>query len=302
MKISVVIPAHNEEGFVGKAVKSVNRQEFSRDDFEIIVVADNCSDNTALEAKQAGADSVISVKKGCAAGARNAGAKIAKGKLLVFLDADCIMEKNFLKILWNDFKKEKFDFAGINVESEAKNRYQKSYLIERYHFESSKNARKLKDPQFVDENIIISCAFIFRKSFFKKIGGYNESIFYWEDWDITKRSYKAGGKGLWWNPNLRVKHIEPSTWREVWMHGKTKGYAKAIAYKKNPSFNDLIKALIPLTVFIYIPLGIFRTIRDIYSGFSPIDSLFSNFIVIPTKGIAGSIGFINELAKKGGDL
>ena len=56
MKVSFVIPALNEEGIVGKTIKSIPVDEIEEAgyDVEIIVVNNNSTDNTAQEAKDAG--------------------------------------------------------------------------------------------------------------------------------------------------------------------------------------------------------------------------------------------------------
>ena len=89
MKISIVIPALNEEGIVGKTVKSVPIKELEEKGFETeIVVVDNAStDKTAEEASEAGARVVRENKRGyCNAYLR--GFKEAKGDIIVMGDAD----------------------------------------------------------------------------------------------------------------------------------------------------------------------------------------------------------------------
>jgi len=54
-RFAVIIPAHNEEKVIGSIVKSLNRQHYPKELFDIFVVCDNCSDNTEQEAKKAGA-------------------------------------------------------------------------------------------------------------------------------------------------------------------------------------------------------------------------------------------------------
>jgi len=47
VRLGIIIPAHNEELFLGELLKSVNRQSYPSDMFKAIVVADNCTDQTA---------------------------------------------------------------------------------------------------------------------------------------------------------------------------------------------------------------------------------------------------------------
>lgn len=89
MKISIVIPALNEEGIVGETVKSVPIKELNDKGLETeILVVDNAStDNTAKEATEAGAKVVREEKKGYG-NAYLRGFKEAKGDIIVMGDAD----------------------------------------------------------------------------------------------------------------------------------------------------------------------------------------------------------------------
>ena len=54
-RFMAIIPAHNEEKVVGNLIASLQKQNYPRDLYDIYVIADNCTDNTAKVAKEAGA-------------------------------------------------------------------------------------------------------------------------------------------------------------------------------------------------------------------------------------------------------
>ncbi len=85
MRFSIIIPAHNAAGFIGRAIDSVTAQDFT--DYELIVVADKCTDETAGIAAQRGAH-VLHTTGGAPGIARNAGMDRARGDYWIFLDAD----------------------------------------------------------------------------------------------------------------------------------------------------------------------------------------------------------------------
>lgn len=89
MKISIVIPALNEEGIVGKTVKTVPVEKLKEKGLEVeIVVVDNAStDNTAQEALEAGARVVYGEKRGYG-NAYLKGFSEAEGDIVVMGDAD----------------------------------------------------------------------------------------------------------------------------------------------------------------------------------------------------------------------
>jgi len=99
-KISVIIPAHNEEAYLGRTLAALHKQKHSA--FEIIVVANGCTDRTAETAAGACDQLIVRSQKGLSA-ARNAGARKAKGELLIFLDADTLLEQHALNIIDEQF-------------------------------------------------------------------------------------------------------------------------------------------------------------------------------------------------------
>lgn len=88
---SLVIPAYNEAALLPRLLDSIEiaRQVFAESGGLVeVILADNCStDETPRLAAQRGCR-VVSVEQRCIAAVRNAGAGIATGKLLAFVDAD----------------------------------------------------------------------------------------------------------------------------------------------------------------------------------------------------------------------
>ncbi|NTV23012.1 MAG: glycosyltransferase [Nanoarchaeota archaeon] len=91
--ISIVIPAHQEEGYILETIKSIHGQSYL--EHETIVVADSCTDRTAEIAREHGAR-VIEIESRNIAANRNIGARAAHGEIIVFLDADVIISKDYL--------------------------------------------------------------------------------------------------------------------------------------------------------------------------------------------------------------
>jgi len=95
MLISVIVPAYDEEGYLGETLKSIQyAKEFllKKDAVatEIIVVDNDSTDSTSDVALSFGA-SVVKETKRNVARVRNAGASFAKGNVFVFIDADTIV-------------------------------------------------------------------------------------------------------------------------------------------------------------------------------------------------------------------
>lgn len=89
--ISFIVPAHNEEAWVGRCVSSIHNGLMSLGEpHEIIVVDDASTDATASIARQQGAQ-VVRVEHRQIAATRNAGARQSRGDILFFVDADTLV-------------------------------------------------------------------------------------------------------------------------------------------------------------------------------------------------------------------
>jgi glycosyltransferase involved in cell wall biosynthesis len=94
---TVVVPAYNESRFIEPALRSIRAQDF-KGSIELLVVDNNSSDNTS-EVASAYADRVLHyAERQGAAAARQHGAENARGKNLVFVDADTAMSPNLLSL------------------------------------------------------------------------------------------------------------------------------------------------------------------------------------------------------------
>jgi glycosyltransferase involved in cell wall biosynthesis len=96
--VSVVIPCYNAQDFIAETVRSVLDQSFG--DFEIIIVDDGSTDNsaaiiTSLQAEDARIF-VLSKTNSGVSDSRNRGLEMSSGKYIVFFDADDIMMPDFL--------------------------------------------------------------------------------------------------------------------------------------------------------------------------------------------------------------
>lgn len=95
--ISVVIPAHNEEKYVARCIRSIKTAaKYYGGTVEIIVVCNRCTDRTADIAQKYGAKAIPNEDR-CIAKVRNAGITAASGDVIVTIDCDNRMTKGTLK-------------------------------------------------------------------------------------------------------------------------------------------------------------------------------------------------------------
>lgn len=95
--ISVIIPAHNEEKYIGRCIESIRAADSRYSGkTELVVVCNRCSDRTAEIAESLGAVVVFNDER-CIARVRNAGIAAARGRIIVTIDADNRMTDGTLR-------------------------------------------------------------------------------------------------------------------------------------------------------------------------------------------------------------
>lgn len=180
MKISIVIPAHNEENYIGRCLASINEQVYPQDlQVETIVVLNRCTDNTECVAKSHGATIVNDNSKNLSK-IRNTGVAHAKTEWVITIDADSWMSRGVLAEIYKLSKLPNALGGGIRIKPE-----------------------RLSPGIATGYGIMLVPAFFFGLSFgmywFKKtdfdaIGGFDEKRHIAEDIDFLRRLKSHGRK------------------------------------------------------------------------------------------------------------
>ncbi|MCK4493962.1 MAG: glycosyltransferase family 2 protein, partial [Methylococcales bacterium] len=96
LQISVIIPAYNEEKIITRCLNALQEQDF-KGDLQIIVVCNNCQDQTAAKVSAFNADIVcLETDIGSKTNALNLGDEVATFYPRIYLDADIVLSKNAL--------------------------------------------------------------------------------------------------------------------------------------------------------------------------------------------------------------
>ncbi len=177
-KVSIIIPALNEEKTLPDLFESLKDQEFK--DYEMILSDAGSTDKTIEIAQSYGARVVAG---GLPAVGRNAGAKAASGEWLLFLDADVFVSGKFLKFMMAEAEEEQVDAASCGVIPLS------DKLIDQMLHEVA-NAY-ISVTQYFYPHAAGACILI-KKSLHEKIGGYNETLKLAEDHEYITRAKKMG--------------------------------------------------------------------------------------------------------------
>jgi glycosyltransferase involved in cell wall biosynthesis len=210
-KVTIIIPARNEEQYLAKCLESIARIDYPQDSVEVIVIDNGSTDQTVSIAHQYKAK--VYTKEGNVSALRNFGAKEASHEILAFVDADCSLPSHWLKDAMSFLCLKNVGAVGCWYKIPEK----KSSWVEVVWDAHMKSRRNI----IGDVNWVPSGNFILPKAVFNEVGGFDEVLFTSEDVDICAR-IRNKGKRIYSHPKLAIEHLgEPNSihkyfWKEAW--------------------------------------------------------------------------------------
>ncbi len=176
--ISIIIIAKQEEKSIPKLLKSIKKQNYK--DYEIIVSDAHSTDKTRQIARSFGCKVI---NGGLPSIGRNNGAKVAKGDLLFFFDADVKLPKNFLKENIAEFRKRNLACATA-IYIPLSKKFLDKLMFKFYNLWAL--ALQYWIPYAGGFCIIV------RKDVYDKVHGFNEKLILAEDHAFVKSCLKFG--------------------------------------------------------------------------------------------------------------
>ncbi|MDP8975951.1 MAG: glycosyltransferase [Actinomycetota bacterium] len=177
--VTVIIPVHNGERFLGEAIASALDQRYQP--VEVIVVDDASTDASHHIAASFAAVTAIRlpVQKGPAA-ARNAGLAVATGKYVAFLDADDVMSP---------------DRLAVQIAHLGSHPHVGAVLVSQ-EIDVEPGVEPpgwlLANPQHLDEGGYLPISVLVATDLLRKLGGFDPSYLMSEDMELLFRLHKAG--------------------------------------------------------------------------------------------------------------
>lgn len=243
--VSIVVPAYNEADNIAACANALIEQEFPDNDYEIIVVDNNSSDNTLEIIKNFPVRNTIQYKQGRAA-AKNAGVKLATGDLIVFIDADCVATKKWLKNIVFAF-----DNPGIGcVAGEIKPlrtddlTAMERFLIEKGHLSPEHHMRHPFLPFVVTANAA------YRREIFDAIGLFDEGMF-GEDADFSWRMQLHTNYKVAYAPEAVVFHPYEVKATDIFKQKRRHAFGSVMLYKKYKQYRQAERKSVKRTYWEY---------------------------------------------------
>jgi glycosyltransferase involved in cell wall biosynthesis len=209
MQLSIIIPAYNEAKYITPCLQSVlsalQTHRITNGRADVIVADNNSTDGTANLAREAGARVVFEPVNQISR-ARNAGARVAGGDWLLFIDADSVLSAESLADLLEHIESGKYAGGGSLV-----------------GLDKAPFGAKLGMMLW---NLLASSfkwaagSFIFcRADLFREVGGFSEELFASEELDLT-RKIKQWGKPRRLGFAFLRRHRHISSGRKYYLYSK----------------------------------------------------------------------------------
>jgi cellulose synthase/poly-beta-1,6-N-acetylglucosamine synthase-like glycosyltransferase len=203
-RISVVVPAFQESARIERCLAALARQTLPREQYEVIVVDDGSSDDTASRAGRCGARVVRLISNQGPAQARNAGVAAARCEIVVFTDADCEPTRDFLAALTTPLLQD--PRVGASKGTYLSN--QRSLVARFVQLEYESRYRHTAARSSVD--FVDTYAACYRRSDLVRLGGFDPRYRRCEDQELSFRLADSG-VNMRFTPDARTYHQHADT-------------------------------------------------------------------------------------------
>ncbi len=188
IKISVIIPTYNRKEMLIKCLSVLLKQNYTKENYEIIIVDDGSTDGTkeAVMALKSVSLRYYQQKNKGPGAAINTGANIAEGNILAFTEDDCIVNEDWLKNIMELFKnyQSATAFTGPCLAAGLEKINKKMTYLKQ------ENIKKM-DLKKLDTFLNIgNGSYAIKKEIFLKMKGYDENFRTQEDWEFNIRLLK----------------------------------------------------------------------------------------------------------------
>lgn len=223
--VSIVVVARNEAKNMNACLESLEALAYPKERVDTIVVDDGSTDGTASLCEKRR----CRVLRTCGVGpsrARNLGIQAARGELVAFTDADCVVRSDWLT-----------ELVGVCLEEEAASvggdqdlhplegsfgREVQAFLSAMGFFGGYTKSRGIVRPVLHNP----TCNVLYRREALLEAGGFDEALWPGEDLDLDLRLHRMDFRAFY-NPRAVVAHKRPDTLRSfarmMYRYGKFAG-------------------------------------------------------------------------------
>lgn len=251
--VCVLVPAYNEEGYVGECIESLLAIEYPTELLDIVVIDDGSTDNTYQEAANYESDGIRILQKENAGkhSALNYGIERTSSKFIVCIDADSVVDTKAVKELIRTYRtSSNVGAIAGNVEVANADSFITRIQALEYIIGINMFRRALSLLGLV--KVVPGCLGMFDRKLVNEIGGYSGDTVT-EDFDLTIGLLKGGHK-IYHSSNAVAQTEVPDTWSDLyrqrirWFRGNVQTVLKHWQIFKDTDFGILHVVMAPYLI------------------------------------------------------
>ena len=294
--ISIIIPCRNEENFIGKCLETILKQDYPKENLEVLVVDGMSQDKTHKIVEQYAANHksltirLLDNPKKYTPFSLNIGIKESKGELIMVMGAHAGYERDYVSRCVKHLRESGADNVGGALKTMPSQNTlvaeAVALALSSFFGAASSFRTGSKEPKEVD-TVFGGC---YKREVFDKIGYFNENLIRSQDFDLNMRLKKAGGKIMlfpdivaYYYPSSDFSHFVKHNFQDgVWVTYPLKFGLKAF------SLRHLVPLLFVVAILITFALSYFsfwsQFLFVIIFGTYMLLNLFFSFIIALKNG------------------
>jgi glycosyltransferase involved in cell wall biosynthesis len=186
--LSIIIPTLNEQRYLSPLLEAISAQRLD-EEHQIVITDAGSQDKTVRIAREHGC---AVASGGLPAKGRNQGARAALGDLLLFLDPEALLPKNFIANALSEFRRRRLDVASCRIEPIVES-WMPRFTFLRFLYDLGYNwpARLLEGVYPYASSLILV-----KSEVHERLGGFDEQVKIGDDHDYARRAARFGNVGM----------------------------------------------------------------------------------------------------------
>jgi glycosyltransferase involved in cell wall biosynthesis len=246
-RVSFIIPVRDDAMRLSRCLESISGNDYPRDRVEVIVVDNESVDGSDRIARDARAD-VVTARHQRVSALRNAGAAVARGDILAFVDADHEIDSGWIRRAVATLADDRVAATGAPSLAPSDG----NWVQHRYDGLRPRVTHRRDVEWLGSGNFAVKC------DVFRSLEGFDESIETCEDVDLCRR-LRASGHRIVCDAELRSLHFgDPSSLSELFLGELWRGRDNVrVSFRRPWTFRALRSAFVPIVDLAAIGIALY---------------------------------------------
>ena len=238
--VSIIVPVRNGASTIQALLESLQELDYDKRNVDVVVVDGNSTDKTRDIVKKYPVKLLVQQGDGLNA-ARNTGIKHSNGQILAFTDSDCVVPRNWVTKIVENFKDPAVSCVGGSVKGltgDFVSEYADNSVVPLMPSFKKRGEYNAVKPFFRHP---AGCNMAFRRNAAEEVGLFDENIRYgFDEVEFAERVCSAGYKMVL-DPNVFVWHKHRATLKEFLKQNFGYGRGSGLILKLNKGMNEVSK-------------------------------------------------------------